>query len=222
MAITFAGMSTHTSTNASTGLSYAHTCALNTTLLVLRVNLRGTSATPANVSVTVNGVAAALMANSAAVNTSNRSYNAFFTTPTPPAGTLLIAVNWNNAANLISSALDVLGALPTPDNAWTATGNSANASLNVICSEGGAVLDSVSANNDRTFIPSVINPQYSTLQTSTGNSDVSHRAGSLQNNGSFTIGWSISSSSNYAYSAIALAPSTTQSPSGIGFMFLFG
>lgn len=222
MAVSIGSISTAKRSSASTSFSYTHLCGQNTGLLILRVSLRGTGSTPSNVSVAVAGGPATLIPNSNAVNTSNRSYNAFFALASPAAGTLNITINWTNNANIISSALDVNGADALNLTAWTTTGNSGSASLAVTCPVNGAVLDCVCANNDRSFTPSNITAHYATIQTVTGNSDVSHRAGVTQVPGARTIGWSIVSSSNYAYSAIALAAAIEEPPrSGSDFFSFF-
>ena len=221
MAISFGNLTTQKNLSSQTSATYTHNCAANTSLLVVRVALRGISATPNTVTVSINGFTASLVTGSLITNSSSRALTAFFVLVNPPAGTLSVLLNWNNSANEISSALDLAGAASSGLTSQTGIGNSASVELSIACPQDGVVLDSIDANNDRTFSPTnAVIPHYLSLGTTTGNSDVSHRAGYRVGTGTLSLGWTISSASNYVYSLIAIPAAEEPPPAGGGEKFL--
>jgi len=222
MAIGFGNLTTQKNSSSQTSATYTHICAANTSLLVVRVALRGISATPTAVSVSINGSAASLVTGSLVTNSNSRALTAFYILPNPPAGSLSVSLAWNNTANEISSALDLTGAASQDLTSQTGLGNSASVVLSIACPQDGLVLDSIDANNDRTFSPTDgVIPHYTSLGTATGSSDVSHCAGYRGGTGTLSLGWTISSASNYVYSLIAIPAAAEPPPAGGGGQFLY-
>lgn len=222
MAISLGTITTFELSSTGTSAAFSHTHSAGA--LVIRLGARGTSAVPANFQLSLNGSPLAALPNSQATNTSSRAATLFFAVESPPVGVLSINISWNNQANLVASALDVLGA--TLDGAAVATGSGydSSVSLAIACPQNGIALDSVDANNGRDFSPlNGVTPHYVTLQTTTGDSDVSHRAGYKFASGATNLGWQIISTSNYVYSVIALGPKVEgPPPNNSAFMFFFG
>lgn len=224
MAVNLGNLTSFIGSSAQTSATYTHQSGANISLLVIRIGLRGISASPNSASVSINGNPGTLVADSTSINSSSRALTAFYIYPNPPLGGNVISISWLNSANVISTALDLSGAAFDGLTSVTTNGNSSSTLLSILCPQDGIVLDSIDANNDRTFSPLYsLTPHYATLSTSTGNSDVTHRAGYKFGSGTLSMGWSISSASNYVYSLIAVPPSLSPPPGGSGsFLFFFG
>lgn len=222
MSITFGSVTSSISTATATTRSVYHTCATGTGLLLVRLALRGASATPASVTVTYGAASVPLVTGSAATNTTSRAYSGIFALPNPStASNLELKATWTQSANCVIAACDVFGCDSAPTAGANASGNSASPGTSTSDATPGALaVDSLTVNGGRTLSPgSGSQAAYAQMNTSTGANDIAHRAAIKTSAAPLTMAWSLDTSSNWAASVCVLLP--TQAGSNGNFLQFF-
>lgn len=208
--------------STGTSKSYNHTCNSSTTLLIVRVSLRGTSTTPSSVSVTYGGTSMTAIPAGNISNTSNRIHLATFRLPYPTTGSALsVAASWTGTANCVIVATDVSGGVTVGGGAGL-YGNSTSASLTMNGPVGSLLFDTVITNATRTLTPSGGNTaQYAELDTSTGSSDLSTRGSTASGAGDTAVYMTstLDSAENWAITSFYVPAATTGNAGNFMLMF---
>lgn len=221
MAVSILSNSSNVGGAAATSRSYNHTCPSGTTLLLVRVALRGSTNTPGSVTASYGGTALTSVAGTSISNSGNRAHTVMLALPMPPVGQAqALAVSWSQSSTCILTGSNVAGSSSLPVGGAGVYGSSAAPGVFTGSSVSGAlVIDSLVANSNRVLTPgSGLTAQYAQLATSTGNNDVAHRAATRPAAASVGMTWAMDSSANWVISACVLLPS---SPPNSGSFFAF-
>jgi hypothetical protein len=209
MAVTFGSVTNLVATSTAVTRTVNHTAAAGTTLLMVRISLRGASSSPTGVTVTYGGVSVPLVSGATATHSTSRAYTGIFALTAPTTGSsLAVVASWTNSANCIITVQDVSGSNTTPVGGAGATGSSTAAAVSVSDSTSGAIaVDNVVANSGRTLTPNGSTAFYAQLTTSSGANDLVTRAGYRTSASPVSMAWTLDSSVNWATAACVVRPS---------------